>query len=187
MKRLREGRAAAVLGALLLLFAALAYGVCLPQQSRIRVLEREIAAQRQAIAGLEAFAERQPDLAAYETQVRRRAALAEAMLPGEADGSSAFLQAAQEAAAQSGAVLLRVKPEPVQREAPCARLPVLLECSGTYEETLAFLRALGARAPLLHLRQMALSAKDGVLRTKFYLEVYVFVEIQEEKGPPGGE
>lgn len=180
-------RLAAVLSALLLLFAALAYAVYLPQQSRIAALEAEILAQRQERARLEAFAERQPDLAAYEEQARRRAARAETLLPEAEEAGGALLRAAQEAAAQSGVSLLRVKPEPVQREAPCARLPVLLECSGTYEETLAFLRALGARAPLLSLRQMELVAENGVLRTKFYLEVYVFAEKQEEKGLPGGE
>lgn len=185
MKRPFRWRALLWGGALLLL-TALACLLYLPQQQRVAALQKQIAAERQALAALEAFARRHPDLAVDEAAARRRLALAEAKLPENAR-IDAFLQSVEEAADRSGVLLRRVKPERPVRQAPCAYVPVQLECDGTYAETLAFLRALGAQPRFFALRQMFAAAAAGGLRTKFSLEVYFFDTAEEENRPQSGE
>lgn len=160
--------------------------VYLPQRAQIEKLTLEANIGQAKIAEIERFLNAHPDLAAYERETRAKLEMLAKKLPDDHE-ISAFVAQAQQAANDSGVILVRVAPGQANARGAYTETPLLVEFRGNYVQTLEFIRKLERIERFNSIDRMELKSQEGSLGGKFMMLVYAFQDRQLAEKEENGE
>lgn len=145
----------------------------LPQTARSNELRAQLLAQQQQVKTVETFALAHPEADKYLSELDKRQAMLDKMLPAAPDIGDFVLQV-ERAAKETGVQVSQMKPSvPVNKEG-YREIPVEILVKGNFFQTAAFLKKLedGQRFSLV--QTLSLQSRQSILDCKINATVYAF-------------
>ena len=147
--------------------------VYLPQTARNNELRQQLQAQQQQVKIVESFALAHPEADKYLTELDKRQAALDKMLPNNPDIGEFVLQV-EWAARDSGVQVTQMKPSaPVNKEG-YREIPVEILAKGNFFQTAAFIKKLEDSQRFVVTQNLSMQSKQGIIDSKISVSIYSF-------------
>lgn len=144
-----------------------------PQNLRIAELTAVRQAVEQQNSTIQSFAKKKPDTDRYLVEVEKKAALADAILPNNAD-IGGFLIQLEKAATASGLQLCEVKPAKNIIKTNYQETSLEVITKGSFVQTLAFLQNLENVVRFNAVSSISVQSRQGLLEGKLTIIIYSY-------------
>jgi len=159
------------------------FSLIVPQQEQITVLAAQAQVAGQRVRIIETFALAYPDADKYLTEVDKKFAQANRMLPDNLDIREFLLQ--MEGAAKAGGVqLVLLQPGQSANKNGYREIPIEITIKGNFFQMASFLKRLEDSARFCNVVRLSLQSQPGGLESKLAVLIYSFGITQPEPTAP---